>query len=86
MNEHTFGIKSFKSFLKMFCVIDFLNCGKGNSGMTSYENNLFAISSITRSTGTLVKRLAISKLTSFASFVGLSSLILLIKLEVEGKE
>ena len=29
--------------------------------MTSYENSLLAISSITRSTGTLVKRLVTSK-------------------------
>ena len=70
----------------MFCVIGFLASTKGNSGATSHENSLFAISSITRSTGTLVKRLVTSKLTNFESLVGLSSLILSIKLEVEGRE
>ena len=44
--------------------------------MTPHENSLFAISLITRSTGTLVKRLVTSKLTNFASLVGLSSFIL----------
>ena len=80
------SVQSFKSFLKIFCVIGFFDCRKDNSSATSHENNLFTISFITRSTGTLVKRLVTLKVTSFTSFVGLCSLILSIKLDVKGEE
>ena len=70
----------------MLCVIDFMDCRTGNSRATLHENNLFAILSITTSTEMLVKTLVTLKLTNFVSFVGVSSLILSIKLEVEGKE
>ena len=83
---NTPSVLNFESFLKMFCIVGFSDCRKGNSGATLNENNLFAISSVTRSTGMLVKRLVISKRTNFASFLGFSSLILSKKLEVEGKE
>ena len=80
----TFGI-SLKFFEDVLVSWFFGMYRKGSSGATSLENNSLAMSSIARSTETLVKRRVTSKLTSLTSFVGLSSLILLIKLGVENK-
>ena len=85
MDKHTFSTK-FQQFLKIFCVIVFLDCRKGDLRATSLENNLFVILSMTKSTGALVKKLVASKIINVTLFLNLSSLMLLIKLKIENRK